>query len=73
MSLNFFFRDFSSISATLLEGRNIFMSGHSKWHNIQKTKGAADAKRSQIFTVEGPGHTAGCAQTLAILVQQMAE
>ena len=26
------------------------MSGHSKWHNIQKTKGAADAKRSQIFT-----------------------
>ncbi|NLF34598.1 MAG: YebC/PmpR family DNA-binding transcriptional regulator [Clostridiales bacterium] len=26
------------------------MAGHSKWHNIQKTKGAADAKRSQIFT-----------------------
>jgi len=26
------------------------MSGHSKWHNIQKTKGAADAKRSQVFT-----------------------
>ena len=26
------------------------MSGHSKWHNIQTTKGAADAKRSQIFT-----------------------
>ena len=26
------------------------MSGHSRWHNIQKTKGAADAKRSQIFT-----------------------
>ncbi|MEG0825571.1 MAG: YebC/PmpR family DNA-binding transcriptional regulator, partial [Oscillospiraceae bacterium] len=26
------------------------MSGHSKWHNIQKTKGAVDAKRSQIFT-----------------------
>ena len=26
------------------------MSGHSKWHNIQKTKGAAAAKRSQIFT-----------------------
>ncbi len=26
------------------------MSGHSKWHNIQKTKGAADAKRSAIFT-----------------------
>ena len=26
------------------------MSGHSNWHNIQKTKGAADAKRSQAFT-----------------------
>ncbi|MEG2000381.1 MAG: YebC/PmpR family DNA-binding transcriptional regulator [Evtepia sp.] len=26
------------------------MSGHSKWHNIQKSKGAADAKRSQAFT-----------------------
>ena len=26
------------------------MGGHSKWHNIQKTKGAADAKRSQAFT-----------------------
>ncbi len=26
------------------------MSGHSKWHNIQKTKGAADAKRSKMFT-----------------------
>ena len=26
------------------------MSGHSKWHNIQKTKGAADAKRAKIFT-----------------------
>lgn len=26
------------------------MAGHSKWHNIQKTKGAADAKRSQMFT-----------------------
>ena len=31
------------------EGK-ITMSGHSKWHNIQKTKGAADAKRSQAFT-----------------------
>ncbi len=28
----------------------IFVSGHSKWHNIQKTKGAADAKRAQAFT-----------------------
>ena len=26
------------------------MSGHSQWHNIQKTKGAQDAKRSQAFT-----------------------
>lgn len=26
------------------------MSGHSKWHNIQKTKGAADAKKAQAFT-----------------------
>ncbi len=26
------------------------MAGHSKWHNIQKTKGAQDAKRAQIFT-----------------------
>ena len=32
------------------EGRLFDMSGHSKWHNIQKTKGAADAKRSQAFT-----------------------
>ena len=30
--------------------RVITMSGHSKWHNIQKTKGAADAKRSATFT-----------------------
>ena len=26
------------------------MSGHSKWNNIQKTKGAQDAKRAQAFT-----------------------
>ena len=26
------------------------MSGHSNWHNIQKTKGAQDAKRSAAFT-----------------------
>ena len=26
------------------------MSGHSKWHNIQKTKGAQDAKRAAAFT-----------------------
>ena len=30
------------------------MSGHSKWHNIQKTKGAADAKRyhSSVEAIE---------------------
>ena len=26
------------------------MSGHSKWKNIQRTKGAQDAKRAKIFT-----------------------
>ena len=26
------------------------MAGHSKWKNIQRTKGAADAKRGKIFT-----------------------
>ena len=26
------------------------MSGQSKWHNIQKTKGAQDAKRASMFT-----------------------
>ena len=26
------------------------MSGHYKWHNIQKTKGAQDAKRAATFT-----------------------
>lgn len=26
------------------------MSGHSKWHNIQRTKGSQDAKRAQAFT-----------------------
>ena len=26
------------------------MAGHSKWKNIQKTKGAQDAKRGKIFT-----------------------
>ncbi len=28
----------------------MIMSGHSKWHNIQKTKGAQDAKRAAAFT-----------------------
>ncbi len=35
---------------TSQEGNDLNMSGHSKWHNIQKTKGAADAKRSAAFT-----------------------
>lgn len=26
------------------------MSGHSKWHNIMRTKSAVDAKRAKIFT-----------------------
>ena len=26
------------------------MSGHSKWHNIQKKKGVVDAKRAGVFT-----------------------
>src|SRR3989338_4203916 len=26
------------------------MSGHSKWSTIKRAKGAADAKRSQLFT-----------------------
>lgn len=29
------------------------MSGHSKWHNIQATKGKMDAARSKIFTKIG--------------------
>jgi YebC/PmpR family DNA-binding regulatory protein len=30
-----------------------FMSGHSKWHNIQAKKGKTDAKRGKIFTKIG--------------------
>jgi YebC/PmpR family DNA-binding regulatory protein len=30
-----------------------FMSGHSKWHNIQAKKGKADAKRGKVFTKIG--------------------
>src|ERR687895_1433478 len=26
------------------------MSGHSKWHSIRRQKGAADAKRGQLFS-----------------------
>ena len=32
------------------EREETYMSGHSKWHNIQKTKGAQDAKRAAAFT-----------------------
>ena len=55
------------------------MSGHSKWHNIQKTKGAADAKRSQIFTkiaremivaVKEGGGDPGSNSKLAQLIQK---
>jgi YebC/PmpR family DNA-binding regulatory protein len=31
----------------------IYMSGHSKWHNIQAKKGKADAARGKIFTKLG--------------------
>jgi YebC/PmpR family DNA-binding regulatory protein len=31
----------------------VFMSGHSKWHNIQAKKGKADARRGKIFTKIG--------------------
>ncbi len=37
------------------EGERDSMSGHSKWHNIQKTKGAADAKREMIVAVKTGG------------------
>lgn len=33
------------------------MSGHSKWHNIQKKKGAVDAKRGSLFTKLAKGIT----------------
>lgn len=29
------------------------MSGHSKWNNIKRKKGAADAKRGAVFTKIG--------------------
>ena len=32
------------------------MSGHSKWHNIQKTKGAQDAKRAATCTAGNVRH-----------------
>jgi len=28
----------------------LILAGHSKWKNIQRTKGAADAKRGKVFT-----------------------
>ncbi|HBK34319.1 TPA: YebC/PmpR family DNA-binding transcriptional regulator [Candidatus Uhrbacteria bacterium] len=33
------------------------MSGHSKWHNIQKRKGAVDAKRGNLFAKLAKGIT----------------
>jgi len=33
-----------------MKGINFIMAGHSKWNNIKRTKGAADAKRAKIFT-----------------------
>ena len=38
------------LTLNTIEGKIITMSGHSKWHNIQKTKGAQDAKRAAAFT-----------------------
>lgn len=35
----------------------IDMAGHSKWHNIQKKKGATDAKRGALFTKLAKGIT----------------
>lgn len=32
-----------------MNGRGLVMAGHSKWHNIQRRKGAQDAKRGKIF------------------------
>lgn len=34
----------------LLNAFYIYMSGHSKWSTIKRQKGAADAKRGQVFT-----------------------
>src|SRR5690242_10168113 len=34
-------------------GRNVTVSGHSKWSQIKRAKGAADAKRGQLFTKLG--------------------
>ena len=59
------------------------MSGHSKWKNIQKTKGAADAKRSKIFTkiaremivavkVGGSGDPENNARLAAVIVKARA-
>jgi YebC/PmpR family DNA-binding regulatory protein len=39
---------FRSCSDKMIE--RIAMSGHSKWANIKRQKGAADAKRGQLFT-----------------------
>lgn len=41
---------FGSLTIDTEGNKTSFMSGHSKWHNIQKKKGAVDAKRGQVFT-----------------------
>src|SRR5438270_9764486 len=38
------------IFPTLRRKRGVTMSGHSKWATIKRKKGAADAKRGQLFT-----------------------
>ena len=35
------------------------MSGHSKWSTIKRKKGAADAKRGQIFAPDQGNHYRG--------------
>ena len=44
------------------------MSGHSKWHNIQKTKGAQDAKpvTGMTFSYDRERMDAAIAETLAM-------
>ena len=58
------------------------MSGHSKWHNIQRTKGAQDAKRANAFTKiaremivavkEGGGDTANNSRLAAAVAKAKA-
>lgn len=43
---------FLNFIVSIERGKSI-MSGHSKWHNIAKRKGANDAKKAKIFTKIG--------------------